>query len=58
MGVGERIGADYDATIRICEQIVAIDPSVAKAHCNLGYVLNQTERYQEAIASLDRAIAI
>jgi len=44
--------------IRICEEIISIDPSVVKAHCNLGFILNKTERYREAIASLDRAIAI
>ena len=48
----------YDDVIKSCQALIAIEPTIAEAHCNLGYALNKVERYQGAIASFDRAIAL
>jgi protein O-GlcNAc transferase len=49
---------DQNEVIKICQKIISIDPTIVEAHCNLGYALNKTQRYKEAIASLDRAIEL
>ena len=49
---------DVDAAIATFRQVLAVAPDHALAHYNLALVLKRVDRSQEAIAELERALAI
>ena len=49
---------NYGESLETLEIILKIDPKIAEAHTNRGYLLNQLARYNEAIESFDRALLI
>jgi len=44
--------------IELAQRAIALDPNLARAHSLLGMALSSTGRHAEALASLDRAIAL
>ena len=40
------------------KKAVQINPKIASAHYHIGWILNDHERYQEAIASLTEAVRL
>ena len=51
------LGRHGDA-IESYRKALAIRPDFADPHCNLGSALTQLQRYDEALTSLDRALAL
>ena len=47
-----------DAAIACFNKAIALDPKLASAHCNLGYVLADKGQLDEAIACFKKAIAL
>ena len=44
--------------VEMMYRAIAARPDCSEFYCNLGLVLGQTERYEEALASYDRALAL
>ena len=49
---------DYKAGLGILEKSLAINPNQAGALNNLGIALHETQQYQQALASFDKAIKL
>ena len=47
-----------DDAIRYYREAVAVQPNLAKAHNNLGHILNSEKRFDEAVAHFSRALQI
>lgn len=52
------LGRDYDAAEESCRRALEINPYYEPAHFSLGLSLQQRERYDEARAELEKALAI
>ena len=48
----------YAAAVETYRAVLAVDPEFAMAHAGLGDALYRLERYEEAIESLDRSLAL
>lgn len=43
--------------IRLYKEAIRKDPSLQKAHANLGFALNHLGRYEEALTAIERGLA-
>src|SRR6266568_435269 len=48
----------YDQAMEAYKKAVQINPKIASAHYHIGWILNDHERYQDAIASLTEAVRL
>jgi predicted O-linked N-acetylglucosamine transferase (SPINDLY family) len=58
LGVSEMQIGHLEAAERLMRRAVLVDPRSAPAHSNLGHLLTQTRRVEEALACFDKAIAL
>lgn len=58
LGVLARQGGAVQDAIALIGRAIALDPTQAIAHCNLGAALQDAQRPADALASLERALAL
>ena len=58
LGVSEKQLGNREAAMRLIKRALLVDPQSAPAHSNLGSLLMDLERLEEAVASYDQAIEL
>jgi predicted O-linked N-acetylglucosamine transferase (SPINDLY family) len=58
LGVSEKQLGNHEAAMRLIKQALLVDPQSAAAHSNMGSLLIELKRFEDAVASCDVAIQL